>query len=159
MNNLKQIMEGPNGLKARESMLTQQVIKKEEHYQKAKDNNKDQKAQLNHEKSQLEESSAFKITKRRQNEQDFRVKADKIREEAKDDHDKRVTELNATILQLKQTLHNNLEAHTKEEAHLAAGWENAENNYQSNLDSYDQEMNSISEKICQAQKEADEYNS
>jgi len=117
------------------------------------------------------------------------VKADKIREEAKDDHDKRVTELNETIIQQRQTLHNNLELHTKddhdkrvtelnetiiqqrqtlhnnlelhtkEEGQLAAGWENAENNYQSNLDSYDQEMHSMSEKIVQARKEFEEYDS
>lgn len=87
------------------------------------------------------------------------MKADKIREEAKDDHDKRVTELNETIIQQRQTLHNNLELHTKEEGQLAAGWENAENNYQSNLDSYDQEMHSMSEKIVQARKEFEEYDS
>ena len=46
MNNLKSIMEGPQGLRTKTIMLAQQVAKKEEQYSKAKDNNKDAKAQL-----------------------------------------------------------------------------------------------------------------
>lgn len=68
MNNLKQIMEGPNGLRQKTSMLKTQVAKKEEQYSKAKDNNKEQKAQLNREKVQLEDSSNKKISERRQKE-------------------------------------------------------------------------------------------
>lgn len=60
---------------------------------------------------------------------------------------------------LKQTLTTNLEVHAKEEGQLSAQWENAENNYQSNLDAYDQEMHVSTEKIAQAEKEHEEYHS
>ena len=134
MNNLKSIMEGPQGLRTKTIMLAQQVAKKEEQYSKAKDNNKDAKAQLQREKLHLESSSNDKITKRRQKETDLKTKADKIREEAKEDHDGRVAELNGKIIELKTLLNTKLESHAKEEVQLSAQWENAENNYQSNLD-------------------------
>jgi hypothetical protein len=58
---------------------------------------------------------------------------------------------------LKTTLNSRLADHAKEEMQLSAQWENAENNYQSNLDQYDLEMNSTMEKISQAEKELQEY--
>jgi len=43
------------------------------------------------------------------------------------------------------------------EASLQSGHENADNNYQSNLDAYDEEMRQKHEKIAQARKEHEEY--
>ena len=43
------------------------------------------------------------------------------------------------------------------EQQLQAGHENADNNYQGNLDAYDQEMREKHEKIAQAKKEHEEY--
>ena len=53
-NNIKQMLEG---LRQKTTTLKQTCLKKEEQFTKTKDNNKDQKAQLNRDKVALEESS------------------------------------------------------------------------------------------------------
>ena len=86
------------GLRQKTTTLKQTCLKKEEQFTKTKDNNKDQKAQLNRDKVALEESSNQKNSKRRQTEQDLRQKAERIREGQREDQEKRVAALNATIL-------------------------------------------------------------
>jgi hypothetical protein len=66
------------------------VKKKDEAYSKAKDNNKDQKAQLKREQDALDESQQLKNSSKRTKEGDLNQMAERIEDECKAKHDEKV---------------------------------------------------------------------
>ena len=127
-------------LRSKTQSLEGMVKKKDEAYSKAKDNNKDQKAQLKREQDALDESQQQKNSSKRQKQSDAEQLADNNREVAQIKHDERVKHLKQQINDLKQTLMNDKEAHQKEETQLNSAYDSADTNYLNNLEQYDQEM-------------------
>lgn len=144
-------------LRSKTQSLEGMVKKKDEAYSKAKDNNKDQKAQLKREQDALDESQQLKNSSKRTKEGDLNQMAERIEDECKAKHEEKVKQLNTQIMALKQKLLEDKESHSKEESALNSAYDSADTNYLNNLEQYDQEMRDKYEKIAQKRKECDEF--